>query len=162
MGAEQIVEMGAGRDGRLKEIEFHVPYATLPEAVRTALETLVPGGEVLDAEVEIVGARRLYEVTKRIDGREVEVLVDAAGRPVEWESEIDPAAAPPAVLASARAAVPGNVTAVEEIRDPARTLLAYHIKIDDAGKRYKLALSPSGAVREVRREMRAEIEVLVR
>jgi uncharacterized membrane protein YkoI len=155
------IEMGLGKDGALDAIEFHVPYDQLPESARSALEKLLPGGEVLDAEIEYTAAGVHYEVTKRIDGKEAEVLVDASGKVVNWELEVDAAKVPEAVRKAAETAAGGTVTMYEEISDGAKKVIAYHVKKDEDGKKWKIAISPDGKVQERRREMNAEIEVTV-
>jgi hypothetical protein len=155
------IEMGVLKDGSIDNVEFHVPYTELPANVRTALDALIPGGEVVDAEIEYAGGAVLYEVTKESDGLESEVLVDATGKVVEWEVQVAPASVPDAVKKAAEAGG-GTVTAYEEIRDSAKKLTAYHAKKDENGAKLKIALSPEGVVQYVRREMTAEVEVTIR
>jgi hypothetical protein len=155
------IEMGLAKDGTFDAIEFHVPYEQLPQATRDALEKLLPGGEVLDAEIEYTAAGVSYEVTKRIDGKESEVLVDAGGKVVNWEIEVDAAKVPEAVRKAVES-LPGKLTMYEEISDGAKKVTAYHVKKDEDGKKWKIAISPDGKVQEMRREMTAEIEVTVR
>lgn len=162
MGPDAKLEMGLTKDGSIDEVEFHVPYAELPQAARDAFDKLLPGGEILDAEIEYVGGNVHYEVTKKIDGRESEVLIDAGGNVVAWELEADPKTVPPAVVKAAEGAAGGTVTVYEEIRDGTKKLTAYHVKKDENGIKWKIALSPEGTVQFVRREMKAEIEVTVR
>jgi hypothetical protein len=162
MGGNQRIEMGIRADGSFDEIEFHVPYEDLPEPVRAAMEKLIPGGKVLDAEIEFAKGAKSYEVTKEVDGKEQEVLVDEKGAVLTWEIEVDVAKVPDAVQRAAENAAGGEVTAWEEIRDGAKRLTAYHVKKDDAGRKYKLSIAPDGKLEYVRREMTAEIEVTVR
>ena len=162
MGPDAKLELGLTKDGSIDELEFHVPYADLPQAARDALDKALPGGEVLDAEIEYARGAVNYEVTKKIDGKEAEVLVDAGGNVVSWELEVAADAVPPAVVKAVEGAAGGTVTAYEEIRDAAKKLVAYHVKKDDNGIKWKIALSPEGAVQFVRREVKAEVEVTVR
>jgi uncharacterized membrane protein YkoI len=162
MAPDGKIEMGLAKDGTFDAIEFHVPFEQLPQAARDALEKHLPGGEVLDAEIEYTAAGVSYEVTKKIDGRESEVLVDADGKVVNWEIEVDAAKVPEAVRKAAEATEGGRVTMYEEISDGAKKVIAYHVKKDDGGKKWKIAIAPDGKVQEARREMNAEIEVTVR
>ena len=47
-------------------------------------------------------------------------------------------------------------------RDAAKALTAYHVKKDENGVKWKIALSTTGEVQFVRREIKSEIEVTVR
>jgi len=154
-----LVEFAVDDRGRVREVEFHVPLAVLPAEIRAAAEREMPGGQVLDCEKEYDGRKVYWEVTKRIGGKEQEVLFDASGRPVAFEIEVDAAAVPAAVLRAADAAVGGSRTKVEEIRDGDRRLVEYHVKKTDRGVRYKLVVTPEGKVAKIWREMKAEIEV---
>jgi hypothetical protein len=162
MGPDGRIEMGFAKDGAMEDVEFHVPYGDLPAPIREKLDALLPGGEVLDAEVEYSPSGQQFEVTKKIDGKEAEVLVDARGEVVSWELQVDEAAVPEAVRKAAGSATGGTVTQYEEIRDGAKALIAYHVKKDEGGIRWKIEIAPDGTVRYVRREVVAEIEVTVR
>jgi uncharacterized membrane protein YkoI len=160
MGAEDAIEVTLTRGGRLAEVEFHVAAASLPAGVLRAMDEQVTGGEIVDAEVEYIAGRVYYEVAKRVGGRTTEILFDEEGRPSQWEIEVAPEAAPKAVLDAADRSCPGGtVRSVEEIRDAGRHLLAYHVKKEDGGLRYKVEIGPAGQVLVVLREVAAEIEV---
>lgn len=154
-----LIEFAVDDRGGVLEVEFHVPLAALPAEVRAAAEREMPGGQVLDCEKEYHGRKVYWEVTKRIGGREQEVLFDGSGKPVGWEIEVDAASAPAAVLQAADEAVGGSRTKVEEIRDGEKRLVEYHVKKTDRGVRYKLVVTPEGKVLRIWREMKAEIEV---
>jgi hypothetical protein len=67
---------------------------------------------------------------------------------------------PDAVLEAANKAVPGATrTVVEEIRDGANMLTAYHVKAEHSMIKYKISITPEGKVTKVVRETKAEIEV---
>jgi hypothetical protein len=160
--ANETVEVGIDDGGRVRVVEFHVPPDALPAAIRAAADREMPGGEIVGCEKEYVDGVLHWEVTKRVSGKEVEVLFDMKGNPVEWEIEIDRTAAPAAVLAAADSAAGGSVTKIEEIRDGAKKLTAYHVKKADRGIRYKLEIAPDGRVLRVLRETNAEIEIPIR
>jgi hypothetical protein len=162
MGPDDVLEMSFGKDGSIDDVEFHVPYDRLPAPVREALDKLLPG-DALGAEIEHTAQGVLYEVTKKGEGgAETEILVDASGKVVNWEVVVDAAKVPEAVKKAADGATGGTATQYEEIRDGARALTAYHVKKDESGIKWKIAISPAGAVQSVRREVKAEIEVTVR
>lgn len=159
--ADGKVEFGLKDDGSLGQVEFHVPPSSLPAHVLEAMDRLVPGGEAIGAEIEYADGRRMYEVTKRVDGLEREALFDEGGNVVEWEVEVEASAVPQSIAAVADGAAPGRITAFEEIRSPDGTLRAWHVKKDDAGIRYKIAVDLDGSLIGVFRETPAEIEVPV-
>lgn len=161
LGPKGKIEAQIDAKGRIVDLEFHVPPTELPAAVVEAADRVIGEGPVLDAEREFVDGVAYWEVVKRVGGKEVEVLFDAAGRPRSWEIEIDPGEAPPNVLAAAEAAAPGARRKVEKILGAARELVAYHVKTAGEQGRYKVEVSPRGEVVAVWREVDAEIEVPV-
>jgi hypothetical protein len=162
MRPDAKLEVGLTEDGGIGDVEFHVPLEALPAAVRAAADRHMPGGDVVDCEKEYLDGVAHWEVTKRTAGKDQEILFDSTGTPVLWELEIDPSSAPKNVIEAADAAIGGSRTKVEEIRDAAKNLTAYHIKKDEGGIRYKIVLSTKGVVEQVYREMSAEIEVPIR
>lgn len=161
MGPDGKIEARIDTQGRIVGLEFHVPPAELPAVIVAAAGHVIGEGPVIDVEREFIDGVGYWEVLKRIDGRQVEVLFDEAGKPKSWEVEIDPSEAPPNVLAAAEAAAPGTRSKVEKILGPARELLAYHVKLAGDRGRYKVEVSPHGKVAAVWREVDAEIEVPV-
>jgi len=159
LGPEGSIEMTLTRGGRIAEVEFHVAPSALPSHVLRAMNEQFPGGEVTGAEVEYVAGVLHYEVTKRVEGRDMEVMFDEQGNPVRWELEVEENRVPKAVLEAAMRAAPGTLRKVEEIRDADRRLVAYHVKKEDGGIRYKIEIAPEGRVVVVLREVPAEIEV---
>jgi len=156
------LEMQIDGAGALVEIEYHVDPATLPTAVRAAMDALHPGGPFTDAERERHGDEMLYELSRSVDGLEVEAMFDASGLLHSEEVEVRAEDVPEAVRAAVAARFPGvPVRKYEEIRDGARQLREYHVKLDAGGQRHKVILSTSGAVKADFLEVVAEVEVPV-
>jgi len=160
--AAESVEVQMDRDGRLVEVEYHLAPDRVPANVREAMDALHPGGRATAAEKEYVGSTLYWEVTKEIEGREVEALFLPDGTLHSEEVEVAAAGVPSAVQDAVRARLAGEVTKWEEIRDGERRLVEYHAKVTVADARYKLMVSAEGAVRAVVREVPAEIEVPLR
>lgn len=156
------IEFALKDDGSLGQVEFHVPPSTLPKHILEAMDRLVPGGETIDAEIEYADGRRLYEVTKRVGNLEREALFDDAGNVVEWEVEVERGEVPDSIVQTAAAAAPGEFTAYEAIKGPDEVVRAWHMKKNDGGIKYKIAVGADGALIVVVRETNAEIEVPVR
>ncbi|MEW6746590.1 MAG: PepSY domain-containing protein [Planctomycetota bacterium] len=161
--AEKVIEVGLDASGGIAEVEFHVAASAVPEKVIAAANELMPQGEIVGCEKEYQGATLLWEVTKKVDGKDYEVLFDAGGHAIDWEIEVDAKDVPQAVIDVAKTEVSGGtVTKVEEIRDAAKALQQYHVKMTKDGIRYKIALSLDAKLLAVYREATAEIEVPLR
>lgn len=159
--ADGRIEIAVGRSGTVEEVEFHVPPASVPEAVRQAAAWLAGAPE--SAEIEYVGGRKYYELSGRGEGgRAVEAMFYPDGTLYQLELERDAAAAPPGVAEQARAwGGAGEITSWEEIQDARRRTSGWHVKKTVQGIRYKLIFSAAGELQRVYRETPAEIEVAV-
>ena len=152
------MEIEADRSGRIIEMEAEIPVSALPPAVRAAADRELPGGQIVGAEREIVGGRHGYEVKKRKDGREYELVFTRGGELLEKEVGLSRDEAPRAVMDAASAAMPGaSFKSVELVERGAEKL--YHVKFTRDGVSYKVALTPEGVVTRRVREQKAEIEI---
>jgi hypothetical protein len=70
-----------------KEVEIDVK--DLPQVVLDAVEATVPGGEIIEAEVETEKGKKVYEVEVRKDGAVTEIEIDETGKVLEVEKEDD-------------------------------------------------------------------------
>jgi len=155
------VELQVDARGHALEIEYHVSPAVVPAAVRQAMDELHPRGEATGAEKEYVGRTLFWELTKEIDGREIEAMFLPDGTLHSEEIEVPSASVPGAVKAAVARRLGGEITKWEEIRDGAKRLVEYHAKVASAGRKYKVRAGLDGAVLGVVREVEAEIEVPV-
>ncbi|HGY92225.1 MAG TPA: hypothetical protein ENK43_13735 [Planctomycetes bacterium] len=156
-------EIAIDHQGRIRNIEYHIEPGAVPQAVRDAMDALHPGGAYVGAEKEVTEERILFELTRRVEGREVEALFTQTGQLVSEEIQVSADHVPSAVKASVAATLPGGeVTSWEEIRDGARRLTAYHVKVHSQGRHYKMALTPSGGLNALIVELPAELEVPTR
>jgi hypothetical protein len=73
-------------DGTLLEIEEEVGVGDLPASVAAALEKVAPGGKIDEIERTM---KVVYEIEKKIDGKEVEVAISASGKVIKMESGDD-------------------------------------------------------------------------
>ncbi len=158
--ASNSAEIAIDHQGRVTSIEYHIDPGAAPRTVRDAMDALHPGGEYVGAEKEVTGDRVLFELTRRVEGLEVEALFTREGQLVSEEIQVAAASVPSAVKASVAATLPGGeVTSWEEIRDGARRLTAYHVKVRSEGRHYKMDLSPAGGLNALIVELPAELEV---
>lgn len=159
--ASESIEVQLDEDARPLEVEYHVSPERVPASVRAAMDELHAGGQIVAAEKEYVGSDLYWELTKEIDGREVEAMFRPDGTLHSEEVEVSAGDVPQVVQESVRARMAGTVTKWEEIRDGQRNLVEYHAKVAKDGAKYKVIVTTDGAVIGVLREIPAEIEVPV-
>jgi uncharacterized membrane protein YkoI len=153
------IEMAVDTMGKPTEVEYHISPAQVPEVVREAMDKLHPGGPYTGAEKEWNKGKLYYELTREVKGMEVEAMFTPDGQLFQQEIEVPASKVPAGVQTAARAALSGGkVKKWEEIRD-ADSLLQYHVKMERAGKHYKIMLTTAGRVTAVLREVPSEIEV---
>lgn len=156
------IEMQVDNQGKPTEIEYHIAPSEVPEAVQAAMRKLHPNARFTAAEHERHGRTTYWELTAKVNGFDVEAMFLPDGTLHSEEVQVAESSVPDAVKKAARAAFPNaKVTAWEEIRDGARKLTEYHVKLDSGGKHYKIAVSTDGMVTAKHREVEAEIEVPV-
>ncbi len=159
--AAESVELEMNATGGVVAIEYHVTPELVPESIHAAMNALHPGGRVVAGEREMVGGELFWELSKEIDGREVEVMFRLDGTLASEELEVAANDVPETARTAVEALMDGRITTWEEIRDGERNLVEYHAKIEASGRRFKVAVGADGAVRSVAREIPAEIEVPV-
>ena len=77
--------VGYGEEAEDDEID--VPVDELPDHIKEAVESAVPGGKITEAELEMEDGQQIYEVTVEKDGKEFEVEVSKDGEVLEIELE---------------------------------------------------------------------------
>ncbi|MBI3280111.1 MAG: PepSY-like domain-containing protein [Acidobacteria bacterium] len=69
--------------GKIVSLEEEVPLASIPAAAREAVEKSIGTGKLLLVETVTEDGATFYEAHMRKDGKEIEIKVDASGRPVK-------------------------------------------------------------------------------
>ena len=157
------IEMVMDDLGRQSEIEYHIPPENVPAVVRQAMDQLHPGGPFTGAEKEYNGGMLFYELTRVVDGMEMEVMFYPDGKLHSEELQVPEGSVPAIVRSTAQEALGGGtVTKWEEIRNYRRELYEYHVKITKAGMKYKVMIGLKGELLAIFREIPAEIEVETR
>lgn len=159
--AAQSIEVQVDGSGAVREIEYHILPEEVPAAVHAAMDRLHPGGRATAAEKEYVDGRLHWELTKTVDGLEIEAMFLPDGTLHSEEVQVREGSVPSAVRSAARGLAGFSPTAWEEIRDGARDLVEYHVKGTRAGQKLKVSFAPDGAHLRTVREIEAEIEVPV-
>ena len=79
--------IGYGEEAEDEDEEIDVPVDELPDNIKQAVESAVPGGKITEAELEMEDGKQIYEVTVEKDGKEFEVEVSKDGEVLEVELE---------------------------------------------------------------------------
>lgn len=158
--ASQSLEIQVDDGGRLVEVEYHILPDEVPAPVREAMARLHPEAAFTGAEREVNDGVLYWELSAKVGIREAEAMFTPDGVLHSEEIEVGPESIPGSVRDSvAREWAGGAVRVWEEIRDARRQLVEYHVKLERAGKKYKVMVSPDGRVLGAVREVVAEIEV---
>lgn len=119
--------------------EEAVPLEKLPKAVTDAVKKMFPKAELLRATKEEEDKEVEYEVTVKLDGKHIDITVEANGKIEELEKEIDLKDLPKAVTESLEKhhpkAVHKSAEAVYEIEDGKEELEFYEVKIETTDKK---------------------------
>ena len=141
------LEILVDKAGGFTEIEYHIDPATVPAAVRAAMDKLHPGGPFTAAERERNDGVLYFELSREVGGFEVEAMFTPEGKLHSEEVTVAADSVAPEVRAALAKALPqGKVTAWEEIRDSQRALVEYHVKVDHGGRHWKVMMSTAGAI----------------
>jgi hypothetical protein len=137
--------IGSARAQESKEPgETKVTVRDLPKAVQQTVQELRKGGELLNLTREVEGGKTFFEAEMRVGGHGKDILVDAKGKVVEVEEEMDPASLPASTQAAVRKSLgKGKVVKFESITKGG-VLAGYEAVVDTSGKRTEVKLSPDG------------------
>lgn len=128
--------------------EVTLALADVPAAIVKAAEAAVPGIVIEKAGRETDEGKTYYELSGRVSGSKVDVLVNPEGEVVEIERRLPMESVPEAVRAAAERKLPGFVAdRAESSWKKDRTCFELRGKV--GGKVYEIALSESGEVLEV-------------
>ncbi|MHC4471309.1 MAG: hypothetical protein ACYS99_10130 [Planctomycetota bacterium] len=153
------IEILIDEKGQMGEIEYHISPKGVPEAVKKAMDELHPGGPYTGAEKEVNEGVLYYELTREVEGLEVEAMFLPDGTLHQEEVQVAEEKVPEAVRKTVESAVSGaTVKKWEEIRGPDRKLIEYHVKIAKGAKHYKVMIATDGKLLSVYREIPAELE----
>jgi len=154
------LEVQVDVEGNFVEVEYHCDPATIPQTVRDAMDAMHPGGPFTDAERELDDGVLYYELSRIVNGLEVEAMFSADGQLHSEEIEVRAGAVPAAVRDGVKTRYPeGKVAKWEEIHDGQGQTVEFHVKADVGGKRHKLMFGTDGELHGDVIEMVAEIEV---
>jgi hypothetical protein len=128
--------------------EVSVALADVPAAIVKAAEAAVPGIAIEKAGKETDEGKTYFELSGKVGGSKVDVLVTPEGEVVQVERIVPLDSVPEAVKAAAVKRLPGFVAdRAESSWKKDRTTFELRGKV--GGKVYEIALSESGEVLEV-------------
>ena len=148
------------RDGTITRYTVHVGPEALPEWITKMADEKIGKGNDLDYEIELYpDGSEVYEVYRRIDGRELQLSVHA-DRTVKYVGrELDPKELPEKVAAAMRG-VKGFI-AEKCIHKEGPKFVEVHIKGSIGGLPHRLRISGDGRLLSVQRRLPGEFEVAV-
>jgi hypothetical protein len=148
------------KDGTITRYAVHVGPEALPEWITRMADEKIGKGEDLDYEVELYpDGSEVFEVYRRVDGRERQLSVHA-DRSVKYiGQEFDPKELPDKVRAALRG-VKGFITEKCVFKEGPK-FAEVHIKGSLGGSPHRLRLSADGRLLSLQRRLPGEIEVAV-
>jgi len=125
--------------------EKRVKMENLPPAVQKTVQDQSRGATIHGLSQEVENGKTLYEAELKVNGRNKDLLIAAAGSVLEIEEEVAldsvPAAAKGAIQ---KQAGKRQIVTVESVTK-GRSVVAYEAKIKTAGKTSEVRVSPDGA-----------------
>ena len=132
--------------------EKKIKVEDLPKAVMAAAKKAFPGAQMVGAVKETDDDDKdevLYVVEMKIDGKAVEVAIDADGMVEAIEKEIDADDLPKAVTRAAAKRFPnGKIAKVEEVTDSDDDVV-YELDIMNNGKKVEIVMAPNGKILDI-------------
>ncbi len=129
--------------------EQKIKPENLPKKVMAAAKKMFPDAKMIGAVKETDDDKKdevLYVVEYKIDGKAIELAIDADGKIEAIEKEIDAADLPKAVTRAFAKQYPnGKITKVEEVTDEDDTVV-YELDITNDGKKSEVIMAPNGKI----------------
>jgi hypothetical protein len=116
----------------------------VPQLVRQALETRFPSAATDEWKLK---TGKIYEAEFTMNGKEITVMFDSAGKWLETESAIDPSEVPHAVSDAVTTRFPGyKVVETQSVQRVDRQPLDYELHLDNGQLIAKVQFSREGTV----------------
>lgn len=125
--------------------EEKVPLDKVPKAVIDAVKKEFPKAEVAGAATEKEDGKTVYEITLKLNKKNIDVTVTPEGKITLVEKEIDAKDLPKAVATALEAKYPkATIDLVEELSKDGK-VTAYEMKITTADKKkFEVEFAPDG------------------
>jgi hypothetical protein len=129
--------------------EAKISIEDLPKAVLKAAKSEFPGAKIRAASKEVEDGETKYEVELTVDGKNVDLLIEADGEIEAIEKEIEVEDLPKAVLKAAKAKFPkAKIEKVEEISSEDDKVV-YELSMAFTGKKsVEVVIAPNGKIIE--------------
>ena len=137
--------MALGLIGAVGAAQEHmITESKLPSAVKASAERESQGAKVVGYSTEMENGKKLYEVELMKDGKTKDVTMDADGKVVEVEEQVELTELSPAVRDAIQAkAGKGTIKKVESLKKQDK-LVAYEAQVVRGGKRGEVQVGPNG------------------
>jgi uncharacterized membrane protein YkoI len=130
--------------------EKPVNKADLPKPVQQAVERESTGAEIIGLSSEVEHGKTVYELEMKVNGHSRDVSIDAGGKVVEVEEEVELASLPADVRSAIqKAAGSGRVVKVEAVTKGTLTtgyLEAYEVQLQHRGRTKEVKVNANGKV----------------
>ena len=117
----------------------------LPPVVRAAVQEQTRNAALMGLSKEVEKGKTMYEVETKVNGRARDLLLDASGKVVSVEEEVDinsiPAAAKSAIE---KKTVGGRIRRVETVTQGSK--VTYEAQYEKGGKTHEVAVNADGSV----------------
>ena len=123
-----------------------VKFSDLPAKIQTAASAILKGAKVTEVEIEKEDGKLEYEIEFIKDKRETCIKLDAAGKLLETETEIELKEAPALVQATIKKEM-GEKGELEELEKVVvNGDVSYEAEIEIGEKEIELLIDPSGKI----------------
>lgn len=123
-----------------------VKFSELPAKVQTAASALLKGAKVTEVEIEKEDGKVEYEIEFIKDERETCIKLDATGKLLETETEIEIKEAPAPVQATIKKTM-GEKGELEELEKVVVDgVVSYEAEIEIGEKEIEMLIDPSGKI----------------
>jgi len=126
--------------------EERVKVSDLPAAVQATVKEQSKGATVRGFSKEQEHGKRIYEVEMTVNGHGRDVSMDAEGKVVEVEEEVEIGSIPEAARSAIeKGAEGGKILKVEALSSGSSSPDAYEAQVRKAGKRSEVRVAPDGS-----------------
>jgi uncharacterized membrane protein YkoI len=117
----------------------------LPPAVQAAVKEQIKNATLVGLSKEVEKGKTMYEVETKVNGKARDLVLDAAGKVVSVEEEVDIATIPAAAKAAIeKKATGGKIKKVETVTEGSK--VSYEAAIEKNGKSSEFAVNADGSV----------------
>lgn len=150
-----------GVDGTLRKFAIHVERAGLPDWVHAMADKELGQGDEMEFEVEqYADGTQVYEVTRRVDGKQIELSVRAKDRTKYYVERKDlPLEGIPAPVRKAAEGIAGLQIKSYAVKERADGKI-HQVEGERDGRPFSIHVADDGTVKEQRTELPAKVKIV--